>query len=175
MSISPHQVTPAPPPPPPVAIRPQQIARLQSPQSDLASRLSLLSFVTSFEDGKTFNETDLASLGLDLNYEKPIVPILHSVLSDSPLAGRSWHPIPECYAKVPAPGLPQDKISLFSEQTLMFIFDTEPRSALQNMAANELIKRGFVYDDESERWRTTEGREWSVELWKEVDAQRADE
>jgi hypothetical protein len=161
----------APPAPAPAAApRPSQITRLPPAQSDLAFRLSLASFVARFEDGRSFNETELAGLGLDLRYDRPILPLLHSVLSEAPLAARSWHAVPAAYRAVAPPGPPQDKLALFSEQTLLFIVETEPRTALQALAADELAKRGFAFDDDAERWRTPGRREWDTEHWREADA-----
>jgi hypothetical protein len=171
-SAVPLVTAPRPPPstPIPPQLRPNQIARLPPAQSDLAYRLSLASFVSQFEEGKSFNETELSGLGLDLHYDRPILPLLHSVLSEAPLAGHSWHGIPEHYREVAPSRPPQDKVALFSEQTLLFIFETEPRSPLQAMAADELARRGFVFDEEAEKWRTPNRRDWDTERWREAPA-----
>jgi hypothetical protein len=139
------------------------------PPPEIFSRLSLLSFVSSFEDGKSFNETDLATLGLDLQCDKPLLPMLHSVLSDAPLLNHSCHPIPESYKKVAVSGMPLEKVKLFSDETLMFIFATEAQTRLQSSAADELTRRGLVFDEERGRWQTQSGREWNMDLWKETE------
>ena len=139
------------------------------PHHDAFCRLSLLSFISSFEDQSTFNETDLTSLGLDLKCQEPLLPLLHSVLSEAPLLDRSRHPIPDCYSKLTQVGKPQEKLSLFSDQTLLFIFYTYPRDQLQIQAANELKNREYVYDAETERWKNHKGCAWSVDQWKELD------
>lgn len=141
-----------------------------APQQPQMSRFSLLSFVSSFEEGKSFNETDLASLGLDLQCDKPLLPMLHSVLSDVPLLDKSCLPVPECYTKIEAAGDPREQIGLFSEQTLMFIFATQTKTPLQAQAAEELQKRGFSYDADSETWHMPNGNEWSVNEWREIES-----
>ncbi|KAK8833843.1 transcriptional regulator [Tritrichomonas musculus] len=136
-----------------------------NPQPDAFHRLSLLSFVSTFEDEKSFNETDLEVLGLDLKCQEPLLPMLHSVLSDAPLLDHSRHPMPECYSKIQS-GKPIEKISLFSPQTLLFIFYTYPRDPLQVQAAAELIRRNWMFD-EVEGWRDQDGNTWSVDQWRE--------
>ena len=137
-------------------------------------RLSLLSFVSSFEDEKSFNETDLEVLGLDLKCQEPLLPMLHSVLSDAPLLDHSRHPMPECYSKIQA-GNPAEKLSLFTPKTLLFIFYTYPRDPLQIQAAAELIKRQWVFDEENEEWRDQDGNPWSVDQWRELDENQIDD
>ena len=158
-------------PPQPVVVQ-QSTAAAPPPspqQQPQMSRFSLLSFVSSFEEGKSFNETDLASLGLDLQCDKPLLPMLHSVLSDAPLLDKSCLPVPECYTKIETAGEPKEKIGLFTEQTLMFIFATQTRTPLQAQAAEELQKRGYVFDSDSETWRMPNGNEWSVDEWREIE------
>jgi hypothetical protein len=100
-----------------------------------------------------------------------MLPMLHSVLSDAPLAGHSFYPIPECYRDVVRPGGAQEKIAIFTDQTLLFIFETEPRTVMQALVAEELEKRGFVYDEDVEKWRTPSGKEWDPGRWKEIEGQ----
>lgn len=147
--------------------QPQQQPIQNQTQSAVYNQMSLNSFVSSFEYGKTFNETDLSTLGLDLKCQEPFLPMLHSVLSDAPLLERSCHPIPECYSNISPTGTPEDKISQFSDQTLLFIFYTN--QSLQEKAANELEKKGYTYSQENEEWKTPEGYKWSVEQWKVID------
>jgi hypothetical protein len=152
---------------------PQQI---QTPissvqQSETASKLSLVAFVAAFEDGKSFNETDLATLGIDLNCQRPLLPMLHSVLSDAPLLTYSCHPLPDYYPRACATGLAQDKMAIFSDQTLLFIFETDTKSLLQKAVADELARRGWVFEEETERWISPSGNEWNVNEWKEIEAQ----
>ncbi|KAH0786482.1 NOT2/NOT3/NOT5 domain-containing protein [Histomonas meleagridis] len=171
-AVTPQNIAPSPEKflqvtPPQVQPKPQQIR--QPPQSPVYHQVSLNSFVMSFDYGKTFNETDLSTLGLDLKCQEPLLPMLHSVLSDAPLLDHSCYPIPECYAKVSPAGKPEEKISLFSDQTLLFIFYTHPNSELQEKAANKLIKKGYKYSPENEEWTTPDGYQWNLEQWKEVE------
>jgi hypothetical protein len=117
----------------------------------------------------------LSSLGLDLQYERPILPFLHSILSEAPLAGRSSHRIPQHFREIVPPGTPQERLARFTAETLLFIFETEPRSGLQAAVADELGKRGYVYDEETERWRTPRGQEWDTGKWVEIQPQGVNE
>ena len=144
-----------------------------NPQKNF-ERLSLLSFISSFEDEKSFNETDLEVLGLDLEYKKPILPMLHSVFSDAPLLDHSKHPMPECYSKIQS-GNPAEKLSLFSSKTLLFIFYTYPHDPLQIQAAAELTKRQWSFDEENEVWNDQDGNPWSVDQWRELDVNQENE
>lgn len=176
------KITPKPQPIPP-SPKPQPIPPSPNPQPDLPKlqpkinpqeknlqRLSLLSFITSFEDEKSFNETDLEVLGLDLKCKEPLLPMLHSVLSDAPLLDHSKHPIPECYSKIQlGSGNPAERLSLFSPKTLLFIFYTYPHDPLQIQAASELNKRQWTFDEENEEWIDKNGNHWSVDQWRELD------
>lgn len=165
------QSTPIPPQQQPTVnlSTPKPLAPVQTQPtpSENYNRLSLLSFVSAFEDTRTFNETDLASLGLDLKCSEPLLPMLHSVLSDAPLLEHSCHPTPECYTKILPTGEPQDKISLFTPQTLFFIFYTYTNNPLQILAADELTKRGYTFDEETCEWHSDPGLVWNCDTWKE--------
>jgi hypothetical protein len=54
----------------------------------------------------------------------------------------------------------------FTTKTLVFIF--EVRSPLQAQAAEELARRGWVFDPKTGRFQAAGGNEWSLEQWKAV-------
>ena len=141
------------PPPPPAA-------------PDFFSKLSLLSYVAAAKEGKSFNDTDLNSLGIDLNEKEPMLPMLHSVLSDAPLSSHSVYPTPSSYSSLSTNEDPTEKMNLFSDQILFFIFYTQVKSDMQVAAANELIRRAFTYDEDKGTWSNSEGYEWDVNQWK---------
>lgn len=148
------------------------ISKPVSPQQiEQYNKVSLLSFVTQFEEDKSFNETDLGDLGLDLKCQEPLLPMLHSILSDAPLLDKSVLPMPDCYRKIPSLEKPQEKMNMFSKETLMFIFYSMPKTPLQAQAAEELVKHGYTFDEEAGVWKTSNGMIWSVEQWKEVPGQ----
>jgi len=158
--------TPAPTPAPsPAPAPPEQIP-------DFFSKMSLLSFVTSFQDSQSYNETDLFSLGLDLKREEPLLPLLHSVLSDAPLLNHSCYNIPESYPKDPPKVGQLGMMGLYSDQTLLFIFYTKPQNELQTAAAGELNSRGYTYDSERRVWSNKDQSEWDVDQWKFVESQK---
>ncbi|EAY10249.1 hypothetical protein TVAG_046710 [Trichomonas vaginalis G3] len=152
--------------PPPVIITKEFISPQPPAAADYFSKFSLLSFVTSFKDEKSFNETDLYSLGLNLNKEEPLLPMLHSVLSDAPLLNNSCYPMPKSYAALERSENPIEKINLFSDSILLFIFYTQSQTDMQTAASNELIRRGFQYDEEKCTWSNSEGAEWDINQWK---------
>lgn len=163
------QPQPEPQPRPQPIPQPEPHPEINPPQKNL-QRLSLLSFISSFEEEKSFNETALEDLGLDLKCREPLLPMLHSVLSDMPLLDHSRHPIPECYSKIQlGSDNPAKKLSLFSPKTLLFIFYTYPHDPLQIQAATELTKRKWLFDEENEEWIDQNGDHWSVEKWMELD------
>jgi hypothetical protein len=135
----------------------------------------LSAFVSSFEGGQSFNETDLSTLGIDLNYDRPLLPMLHSVLSEAPLLGNSSCPIPDWYGAMEAPGSLEVKILVFPEPTLIFLFETGAGTEVQKLASAELIRRGYVFEDDTAQWIAANGNEWDVDAWKEVEAPAARE
>lgn len=93
------------------------------PEIDLIRLTILQSFISSFEEEKSSNETDIEVLGLDLKCQEPLLPILHSVLSDAPLHDNSRHPTPESYSKIQLRSKnPAEKLSLFSPKLFFSSF-----------------------------------------------------
>lgn len=175
---TPNQVSPiihaAPPPPaqfvapqpPPVIITNEFIPPQPPAAADYFSKYSLLAFAQSANDGKDFNSTDLNNLGLNLSKEEPLLPMLHSVLSDAPLLNNSSYPMPKSYVAIEKAENPADKTGLFSDSILLFIFYTQVGTEAQQSAYTELTKRGYSFDEEKCSWSNTEGAEWDVNQWK---------
>lgn len=134
--------------------------------ADYFSKFSFLSFVQSFKEERSFNETDLNALGLNLNKEEPLLPMLHSVLSDAPLLNNSCYPMPKSYTAFAKTEDPTESIQMFSAPILLFIFYTQMHTEMQTAASNELMKRGFSYDEEKGSWSNPEGAEWDINQWK---------
>jgi hypothetical protein len=59
--------------------------------------------------------------------------------------------MPDSYPRACAAGLVQDKMAIFSDQMLLFIFETDTKSLLQRAVADELTRRGWVFEDDTER------------------------
>ena len=136
---------------------------------DFFSKMSLLSYVTSFKDEKSFNETDLFSLGINMKEKEPMLPMLHSVLSDAPLSSHSVYPTPKSYADLSTNEDPVAKIGLFKDQILFFIFYTQPKTEMQAAAYKELEDRGYSYDEDKGIWLNSDGAEWDVNQWKLIE------
>lgn len=62
--------------------------------------------------------------------------------------------LPSCYNVQPPPA--NTKIGNFSDETLFFIFYSQPRDAMQEMAAHELYKHNWRYHKELKLWLTKE-------------------
>ncbi|KAI5479452.1 hypothetical protein MNV49_003596 [Pseudohyphozyma bogoriensis] len=102
--------------------------------------------------------SDLGRLGLDLGGEGNLYSTFITPWSDSKTASQlniepEFH-LPSCYNVQPPPA--QTKIGNFSDETLFFIFYSQPRDAMQEMAAHELYKHNWRYHKELRLWLTKE-------------------
>ncbi|SCV73952.1 BQ2448_6382 [Microbotryum intermedium] len=101
---------------------------------------------------------DLTTLGLDLSASDNLFSTFITPWSDSKTAsGLNIEPefhLPSCYNVQPPPA--QTKIGNFSDETLFFIFYSQPRDAMQEMAAHELYKHNWRYHKEMKVWLTKE-------------------
>ncbi|KAI4183539.1 MAG: hypothetical protein L6R41_005339 [Letrouitia leprolyta] len=119
---------------------------------------------------------DLTQLGLDLNSQDAnLTPLpIHRPLWPTwsgPFASPAARPLqpdfhlPECYT-VDNVHRVRDKISSFSDETLFWIFYTQPRDLMQELAATELTQRNWRYHKELmiyEFWRTGAVGGWDGE------------
>lgn len=121
---------------------------------------------------------DLSTLGLDLGaqdalYSSFVTPWAADAAAAAGLQGASataaasagvepeYH-LPQCYASVQAPPA-QSKVAHFTDETLFFVFYSQPRDAMQELAAQELYRKNWRYHKELRLWLTKEaGTEPSV-------------
>ncbi|GAA6031279.1 hypothetical protein JCM8097_005581 [Rhodosporidiobolus ruineniae] len=101
---------------------------------------------------------DLTNLGLDLGATDNLYSTFITPWSDSKAAALlniepEYH-LPSCYNVQPPPA--NTKIGNFSDETLFFIFYSQPRDAMQEMAAHELYKHNWRYHKELRLWLTKE-------------------
>lgn len=87
--------------------------------------------------------SDLSKLGLDLSRRDNLAPSLLTPWTDSDHAAQlniepEYH-LPACYNVSPPPA--HTKVAQFSDETLFYIFYTQPRDLLQEAAAQELCVR----------------------------------
>ncbi|KAL8933941.1 MAG: hypothetical protein Q9216_006150, partial [Gyalolechia sp. 2 TL-2023] len=97
---------------------------------------------------------DLTQLGLDLNSQEPLWPTWSGPFAEP--NARPLQPdfhLPECYT-VDNVHRVRDKISSFSDETLFWIFYTQPRDLMQELAASELTSRNWRYHKELMMWLT---------------------
>ncbi|WAR52040.1 hypothetical protein PtB15_1B479 [Puccinia triticina] len=101
---------------------------------------------------------DLTHLGLDLGSSEALYPKFMSPWSDSKqVATHAVEPeftLPACYHVQPQPV--QTKLPQFHEETLFFIFYSQPRDLMQELAALELYKKNWRYHKELQLWLTKE-------------------
>ncbi|GJN92820.1 hypothetical protein Rhopal_005858-T1 [Rhodotorula paludigena] len=102
--------------------------------------------------------TDLTNLGLDLGSSENLYSTFITPWADSKAAQvlniePEFH-LPSCYNVQPPPA--NTKIGNFSDETLFFIFYSQPRDMMQEMAAHELYKHNWRYHKELRLWLTKE-------------------
>lgn len=101
---------------------------------------------------------DLTELGLEIAATDNLHPTFVSPFAPSQAAASlhlepEFH-LPSCYNVQPPPA--SSKISNFSDETLFFIFYSQPRDAMQEMAAQELYKHNWRYHKDLRLWLTKE-------------------
>ncbi|KAL9020816.1 MAG: hypothetical protein Q9185_002000 [Variospora sp. 1 TL-2023] len=97
---------------------------------------------------------DLTQLGLDLNSQEPLWPTWSGPFAEP--SARPLQPdfqLPECYTVDNVHRL-RDKIPSFSDETLFWIFYTQPRDLMQELAASELTGRNWRYHKDLMMWLT---------------------
>ncbi|GAA5851715.1 hypothetical protein JCM5353_002065 [Sporobolomyces roseus] len=101
---------------------------------------------------------DLTNLGLDLGAPDNLYSNFITPWSDSKTAQvlniEPEFTLPTCYNVQPPPA--NTKIGNFSDETLFFIFYSQPRDAMQEMAAHELYKHNWRYHKDLKLWLTKE-------------------
>ena len=102
--------------------------------------------------------SDLTTLGLDVGstdnlFAHFITPWTGGSDPHGLLIEPEFH-LPACYNVQPPPA--QQKIGNFSDETLFFIFYSQPRDAMQELAAIELYKHNWRYHKELRLWLTKE-------------------
>jgi len=98
--------------------------------------------------------TDLTTLGLNLNSTESLYVNFTSPFAENNNVRREPEfYIPMCYIQSPLQPATQ-KMTLFSDETLFYIFYTMPRDILQVAAAAELYKREWRYLKEHKLWIT---------------------
>lgn len=101
--------------------------------------------------------TDLGTMGLDMQNHGSLYSTFITPWADSSAAHTvepDFH-LPTCYNVAPPPPGP-GKASVFSDETLFFMFYSSPRDALQEVAAQELFNRNWRYHKELRLWITKE-------------------
>ena len=100
--------------------------------------------------------TDLEKLGLDLGSSNSLHSSFVTPWADAEqLATVNIEPeyqLPSCYNVQPPPA--SSKVGAFSDETLFFIFYSQPRDSMQEAAAEQLYKRNWRYHKDLHLWLT---------------------
>lgn len=110
------------------------------------------------DHGLTSIGTDLGTMGLDMSFAGNLYSTFITPWADQS-AARTVEPdfhLPACYLSVQAPPPGPAKASMFSDETLFFMFYASPRDALQEVAAQELWNRNWRYHKDLRLWITKE-------------------
>ena len=149
---------------PPVSIRNKEKENLNDENFNF---FSLKKNSLNFSHQKTFNETNLFDLGVDLYSESPLLPKLKSIVSEIPFGNETKYYIPDIYQNIENIEENEENfIKKASDECLFFIFNSKPRTISQKMAANELKERGFKYDGNIKTWINKNGFIFDINQWK---------
>lgn len=97
---------------------------------------------------------DLTTLGLNLNSAEPLYPTFAGPFAEP--GSRPMQPdfrLPECYTVDNIHSV-KDKVPHFSDETLFWIFYTQPRDIIQEFAAIELTNRNWRFHTDLKMWLT---------------------
>ncbi|KFY36548.1 hypothetical protein V495_07812 [Pseudogymnoascus sp. VKM F-4514 (FW-929)] len=97
---------------------------------------------------------DIAALGFDLNTTERLSETIWSPWDD--VAARPdipQHTVPDCYQVHNVQAI-ENKLSNFSDETLMFMFYNNPQDIQQMIAAQELTNRNWRYHKKLSMWLT---------------------
>ncbi|KAJ3431442.1 ccr4-not transcription complex subunit [Anaeramoeba flamelloides] len=95
---------------------------------------------------------DLQSLGLDLNTSDPLYLKFTSPWGSKFNQKKKEYEIPEYYNLSPPPVLTLEQINRFSDMLLLYMFYSSPRDALQLVATQNLMQRGWQYHKKLRVW-----------------------
>ncbi|KAL0223279.1 hypothetical protein P9112_002669 [Eukaryota sp. TZLM1-RC] len=151
------------------------------PKSSQADRHGLLGLVSLMKaDNADLTQlalgTDLMQLGLNLNSTEVLYSKFDSpfdVHHKSDLVDDLRFELPPCYYSK-SPTLKVKHFYNFTEDTLFYVFYSFPRDVLQNLASDELVRRGWMYHKMRQVWlKPHEGKEHTYlvfdhDLWKLV-------
>ncbi|KAL8162260.1 hypothetical protein V2J09_013749 [Rumex salicifolius] len=100
---------------------------------------------------------DLTTLGLNLNSSDNLYKTFGSPWSEEPAKGEPEFVVPQCFYSKPPPPLHQGFFPKFRTESLFYIFYSMPKDEAQLYAADELMKRGWLYHREMRMWLTKVG------------------
>jgi hypothetical protein len=111
-------------------------------------------------------EFDLLNLGIDLSTTESLLSNVYFVGSDAPMVNLGQYPAPDYYPSRPEPVEAASRLHCFSDEALFFVFHLHAQDRLQELAARELRKRRYVFDEKEKRWLGPNGWGFDVENWR---------
>ncbi|KII91068.1 hypothetical protein PLICRDRAFT_80682, partial [Plicaturopsis crispa FD-325 SS-3] len=136
----------------------QQILMSAADRWGLLGLLAMIKSAPSDVDGGLSGVgTDLGTMGLDMGHSGNLYSTFITPWADQSAAHivePDFH-LPACYNVQPPPPGP-NKAAAFSDETLFFMFYSNPRDALQEVAAQELWNRNWRFHKELRMWITKE-------------------
>jgi len=142
---------------PPIPQTPaQQVLYSPADRFGLLGLLNIIKVSADPDFGMLTLGTDLEKLGLDLGSTENIHSNFITPWADldavSALNIEPEYQLPPCYNVQPPPA--SSKVQHFSDETLFFVFYSQPRDAMQEAAAEQLYKRNWRYHKDLHLWLT---------------------
>jgi CCR4-NOT transcription complex subunit 2 len=103
------------------------------------------------ESGPLAFGLELTSLFPTISSPEPVHAAFAGPWAAGPIKREPDYQIPQAYLVSPPPKI-TDKIDMFSDETLFYIFYTMPKDAMQVSAARALAKRDWMYHKELKLW-----------------------
>jgi CCR4-NOT transcription complex subunit 2 len=103
------------------------------------------------ESGPLAFGMELTALFPTISSPEPVHSTFAGPWAAGPIRREPDYQIPQAYVVTPPPKI-SDKIELFSDDTLFYIFYTMPKDIMQTSAARTLVKREWLYHKELKVW-----------------------
>lgn len=113
-------------------------------------------------------EFDINNLGIDLQTSEPLLPNVSYAGSENPLINYGQFPVPNSYPREENKIDAINRISQYSDESLLFIFYIHARDKLQESAHDELKERGYFFDQTKKVWFNKAKLVFDINKWKFV-------
>ena len=141
---------------------------LNSSSLEYSTPVHFSPILTNFHNPELEDEFNLLNLGIDLQTSRPLLPNISYAGSDNPMINFGQFPVPHSYPRTPENNNEMNRITQFSNELLLFIFYIHARDKLQQLAYEELQKRGFSYDQVKKVWINPSKLIFDLDKWSFV-------